>query len=100
MALSERLLGVEEIEGGFALRYAMDGDFFLGLAEWVTLERQCCSFLTLGLHVLSGEGEVELRLTGSKEVKAFLEVEFVQSPLDELLGRAGAPPDGHAPSAG
>jgi len=87
VALSERLVGVAELEDGFALRYAMDSEFFLRLAEWVTLERQCCPFLTLGLHVPSGEGEMELRLTGGKGVKAFLEAEVGVRTLDQFLGR-------------
>ena len=74
-ALTERLVGVDELEDGFALRYAADSAFFMGLAEWATLERQCCPFLTFGLRLPSGEGEMELRPTGGEGVKAFLEEE-------------------------
>ena len=84
VAVRERLVGVEELADGLALRYAMDSEFFLRLAEWATLERQCCPFLTLGLHLPSGEGAMELRLTGGEGVKAFLDAEVGRRTLDEF----------------
>lgn len=74
-ALTERLVAVKELEDGFALRYPLDSEFFIGLAEWATLERQCCPFLTFTLRLPGGEGDMELRLTGGEGVKAFLEAE-------------------------
>jgi hypothetical protein len=40
------------------------------------LESRCCPFLDFGIGLRGKGGVVNLRLTGGKEVKAFLETEF------------------------
>ena len=44
-------------------------------AEWISMERLCCPFLTLQLEV-SGASNAILRLTGPAGVKEFLEQEM------------------------
>lgn len=45
------------------------------VAEWITLERLCCPFLTFQLDVKSN-GESQLTLRGPEGVKAILAEEF------------------------
>ncbi|HSS45291.1 MAG TPA: hypothetical protein VLO07_08120 [Thermoanaerobaculia bacterium] len=46
------------------------------VAEWVDLEARCCPFLDFGIAVSGKGGPVKLRLTGGKNVKAFLKTEL------------------------
>ena len=56
------------------------------VAEWVEMEAKCCPFLDFGIEV-SGKGRAaRLRLTGGKNVKAFLKTE-----LGLPAGRPGLP---------
>ena len=63
---------VQELSDGFAFQYPADPALYLRLAEWVTLERRCCSFLTFDLEFGRGGGPIWLRLTGREGVKDFL----------------------------
>ncbi len=45
-------------------------------AEWVAMERRCCSFLTLQLEASGGEQNWWLRLSGPAGVKDFLAAEL------------------------
>jgi hypothetical protein len=47
------------------------------VAEWITLERRCCSFLTFELDWAERDGVV-LSLTGGSGVKAFLATQLSQ----------------------
>ena len=59
-----------ELPEGFVFSCAGDDETWLGLAEFVSLERRCCPFLTFTL-VREGEAST-LRLTGPEGTKAFL----------------------------
>ena len=59
-----------ELSDGYAVRFRPDPGAFRDVAEWITMERRCCSFLTLALEW--SEDQVWLRLTGGEGVKAFL----------------------------
>ena len=56
------------------------------VAEWVDMEAKCCPFLDFGIAVAGKGGPVTLRLTGGKNVKAFLKNE-----LGLTEGRRGLP---------
>jgi hypothetical protein len=56
------------------------------VAEWVEMESKCCPFLDFGITVAGKGGPVSLRLTGGKNVKAFLQTE-----LGLAEGRRGLP---------
>ena len=56
------------------------------VAEWVEMEAKCCPFLDFGIAVAGKGGSVTLRLTGGKNVKAFLQTE-----LGLAEGRRGLP---------
>ncbi len=67
---------VEELPTGFALRFASDAPLFLNLAEFVTSESACCSFLHFTLKQEPAGGSVWLRLTGPVGVKDFLRLDL------------------------
>jgi hypothetical protein len=60
-----------ELSDGYAIYLGSDTGAFLKAAEWIVLERRCCSFLNFKLE-LNDNGNVWLWLTGSEGVKAFI----------------------------
>ena len=70
-AMKSAVRGIDELPDGYALRLPPDAAVFGRVAEWITMERRCCPFLTLGLRWAAGDA-VALELTGNAEVKAFL----------------------------
>lgn len=80
--LASQVSGIQELPDGFAFDFPSDRPVFLELAEWVTLERRCCPFLSFELVVDNGGAPVTLRLTGRPGVKEFLRHEF-----PEILAR-------------
>lgn len=74
--------GVEErreLEDGYAFRFPGNGDWHVRLADFVGMERQCCSFFRIGLTFEPGLGPIWLTLTGAAGTKAFVEQTFVTS---------------------
>lgn len=61
----------KELADGYAVRIRSDAAVFRDVAEWITLERRCCPFLTLGLD-WSESDAVWLSLRGGAGVKSFL----------------------------
>ena len=76
-ALKESMLRVEDLPNGY--RFSLPDNLWMQAAEFVSLERLCCPFLTftLGLH----ENSVHLELTGEEGVRAFLQHEFGLSAI-------------------
>jgi hypothetical protein len=69
---------VRELPDGFAIGLPATAANILAAAEFVTLERLCCPFFRFELAV-GGEAEpLWLRLTGGKDVKAFLKSELLR----------------------
>jgi hypothetical protein len=66
-----------ELPDGYVFRLHSDAMSLPEVAEWITLERLCCPFLTFGLEV-SGDGEARLTLRGPSGVKDILREEFVR----------------------
>ena len=64
-------LEVRERDDGYAVRLRPEAAVFRGVAEWITLERRCCPFLSLGLAWTCDDG-MWLELTGGPDVKRFL----------------------------
>jgi hypothetical protein len=60
---------VREISDGYAFRLPVEPSTVLLAAEFLTLERLCCPFLTLVLEVECERGPLWLKLTGREEVK-------------------------------
>ena len=63
---------MRELDSGYACRLPPDAQSIRTAAEFITLERRCCPFLTFSL-VVEGEAEVWLHLTGARGVKALLQ---------------------------
>ena len=67
---------VGELPDGYTLRYASDPTTCLKVAEFITLERLCCPFVTFTLELEREQGPLWLRLTGREGVKDFLRAEL------------------------
>jgi hypothetical protein len=72
--LHERIASTTAIDQGYTLGLEVDSAAFIRLAEWVTLEQQCCPFLDFSLEL--GRDGALLRLTGPEGTPAFLREEL------------------------
>lgn len=70
--LRSEAVRLEELPDGFAFVFVPDAQRALLLAEFITLERLCCPFLTLTVVFAPNEGPLRLMLTGAEGVKPFL----------------------------
>ena len=72
---------MKELDDGYAFRVSSESASIVKLAEWVSLERLCCTFFKFTLEVEPGSGPVWLSLTGGPGVKELLrsEIEARQS---------------------
>ena len=68
--------GLEELADGYAARFAMEPTTVLALAEFITLERLCCPWLTLAVEVERERGPLRLRITGREGAKPYIRAEF------------------------
>ena len=66
----------KEMDNGYAFRLRADAATVLAAAEFITIERLCCPFLTFELMVGAVEEPVWLRISGREGVKRFIEAEF------------------------
>ena len=62
-----------ELPDGYALRIPSDAGAVMAAAEWITLDRLCCPFLSYTLEIEREGGPVWLRLTGRPGVKEFIQ---------------------------
>ena len=67
---------VRELSDGYAFRLPVEPSTVLLAAEFITLERLCCPFLTLVLEMEGERGPLWLKLTGREGVKPFLRAEL------------------------
>ena len=63
----------KELRNGYAFR--LDSKMLVTAAEWVSLERRCCPFLSFDLG-LAADGPLWVRITGAPGIKAFLRAEL------------------------
>lgn len=82
------VLETKELDGGYAFRLPSETPMLYQAMQWVSKERLCCSFLTFKLVI---DDEFWLELTGSPEVKA-----FIQTSIVDLLQDTGKLPDKEA----
>ena len=61
-----------ELPNGYGIRFPTNKDMLVTLAEFITLERQCCAFFDFTLRVESGSEQTWFELTGADGVKGFL----------------------------
>ncbi len=71
---------VDELDRGFALRFAMESAVLSAVAEWVVLERRCCPFLDFVLEIRAEHGFAQLTITGPEGTKDVLR-EGMAQPL-------------------
>jgi hypothetical protein len=65
-----------EISNGYAFKLDSKALTLPETAEWVSMERLCCPFLTLQLSATGNQTDWLLTLTGPAGVKPLLEAEF------------------------
>jgi hypothetical protein len=71
----------KELPTGYAFRYRPDATLFQKAAEWITLERRCCPFLTFELGWQQGDDSAPwLAVTGPQGTKEFLAAEMPELP--------------------
>jgi hypothetical protein len=68
----EAVKEVRELETGYAYELPSDETWIAEVTQLITLERQCCPFMTFNLRLEPGNGPMWLELTGPDGTKAFL----------------------------
>jgi hypothetical protein len=63
---------VQDLDSGYALRFAPEDGVLPDLSTLIELERQCCPFLRFELKVLPAKGPIWLELTGPEGTREFL----------------------------
>jgi hypothetical protein len=74
--LHAALQETRELPDGYSFRLPSDEATIQRTAEWVTLERRCCPFITFAIEIDRERGPLWLRLTGREGVKPFLKMEL------------------------
>ena len=82
--LREAVRGRREITSGYALSLDGKAISLTEAAEWMTLERLCCPFLTVRLETVAGQGDWSLTLTGPPGTKVVLEAAFAKTAAPNL----------------
>ena len=72
--LHDTVLRVQELPDGYIFLYP--STLFLEVAEFVSLERQCCPFFTFQLTVEHDNGPLRFQITGRDGVKEFVQEEL------------------------
>lgn len=68
---------VREVEDGCTVSFPSNN--FLTVAEWISLERQCCHFLSFQIGFFGGDQPLWLTLSGPKGTKELL-MNFFNAP--------------------
>ena len=74
----------EELPDGYAARFAPNDATVRDLAEFVTLERLCCPWLTLAVELEREHGPLRLRITARDGGKPAIREEFRITGLTEV----------------
>lgn len=67
---------VRELENGYAYCFPSEPVWLDDLARLVSLEHECCPFLTFRITVEPGNGPLWLEMTGPEGTKEFLAATF------------------------
>ncbi len=68
--LLANIKATHELPNGYELNLPNNGSWYVKLAEWVSLERQCCPFLSFEQGF--NQDGIWLRLTGDANAKQYL----------------------------
>jgi hypothetical protein len=74
--LQSLLSAIHELPDGYDFEFSWDPATYNALAEITPLEHACCPFFDIGLRIESGTNKIFWRLSGRKEIKAFIRAEF------------------------
>ena len=72
------LSNVRELSDGYAIGLPSNKETILAAAEFISLERLCCSFFQFELAVGQTDEPLWLRITGKDGVKEFLKTELMR----------------------
>ena len=72
--MNNATLQVQELPDGYKFLYP--SNLFLVVAEFVSLERQCCPFFTFQLTVAPDNNTLWFQITGRDGVKEFMQEEL------------------------
>jgi hypothetical protein len=61
-----------ESDDGFVIEIDSSRMNLQEIAEWISMERRCCDFLTFALEIPSGATAVRIRISGPEGTKAVL----------------------------
>lgn len=64
---------VQELPTGYALRLPNETGLLQTIIAFISYERLCCPFFQFGLEIEPQQGPIWLRLTGTEDVKLFLQ---------------------------
>ena len=67
------MVEVKELPDGYSYRFPPDSAWIAELANLITLERQCCSFLRFKINIEPGAGPIWLELSGPEGTRDFLD---------------------------
>jgi hypothetical protein len=73
-----------ELSDGYEFRFAGEQNVLQWLADFISLEKLCCPFLSFVIEIEAENGPVWLRLTGREGVK-----EFIREEVRGLIGLTG-----------
>jgi hypothetical protein len=90
----EKLLGLlysaarerRELSDGYTVRLDGKKISLQETAQWISLERLCCPFLTFQVEVAGATDDCWLTLKGPSGVKAFLDAELAIVPVRNKVG--------------
>ena len=85
--LMARVIGMSELDVGYAFRLPADDDAYREVTEFIDLERRCCPFLDFRLSVPRGSGDITLEVNGPPGAK-----EFISKTFRPSIGEQGSLP--------
>ncbi len=74
--LMKTVQSIQELENGYEFTFANETELITKIAEFISNERLCCSFLQFTLNVKSQSGPISLSLIGPEGTQEFLRLEF------------------------
>ena len=74
--LQSEVADIHELDDGYAIGFPGTSQVLLKLAEYISLERTCCPFLSFRLEVGKSDALITLNLTGPDGAKEFLRHEL------------------------
>ena len=74
--LSSKIADIHELEDGYAAGFQGTSQVLLKLAEYISLERMCCPFLSFKLEVGKSDAPITMSVTGPDGAKEFLRHEL------------------------